>query len=268
MYRIRSSGRGTRRKIAAAALVAATAALSSCGMFADSPTLDATEENFVMEQTAAEASSDEGGLVYAAESLADPDFYASFDAASQSSARATGSISASVAIDFPALSGTAEATVTYEAYDADGVQQSAFGADTRTVHALMSWSHGIGTTLYEGSVVRSAELTLTGLNTDTVTASGSYESQRSVQTAGAYVREFDASIALSASIQNLVLAKDAGSGDFLVAGGSATGSVQGNVNDIAFQSSASWVFSEGGSAEFHYDGDVVSVDVQAGTVEE
>lgn len=86
--------------------------LVSCEMFYSDEELNSYEDNFVAEQAAASVSSNEGGVIYMTESLADPTYYEDLQDEAEFDSE-TGTFSVIRSINFPNVNGSALVSIIY-----------------------------------------------------------------------------------------------------------------------------------------------------------
>lgn len=266
MKKNKTRGRKTARVLAGALTLTVITAFGACSMAeTDGGGLSAAEEEFVQEQVSASMSSDDGGTAYAAETLSDPEFYQDLDAESGTTNPATGYRSVAWTLELPYSIAGGEATVSYRLYDGNGDIQTAFSAATRSADVILEYGREIDAVRFTAGETSRMEVSVTGLNTATVTVSGSCSYEREVDGSADSLRGFHAYLESSGTLNALTLVYRDGS--WSIGGGSAAISVTGSVNDCAYSRAGEWTFGEGGTATLTLGGVIITVNVATGEME-
>lgn len=242
-----------------------SAALASCAW--DESGISDLEDQAVQEQTAEAMSLEEGGVVYSAEMLADPTLYEDLEDLTPVPEGDTGYRTVSWTVDFPYFDSSTTATLRYRLLDGSGAVQEYFTVDTRTVEAELSYSRDVEALRYSASTDQSVEAVVSGLQTGTVTLDGSAWYARTAESADEVPFQFTMSLEVELGIEALTLGLDDGLGRYALEGGSIVTSIEGAVNARSFTRTVSWTFGEGYEATMHFEGEVITVDIQTGTLE-
>jgi len=239
--------------------------LSSCSLL-ENTGLSAYEDEYAAEQTAASASMDEGGFFYMAEIAADPAWYENWESEGKTAYdQDTGRFSLILTVDFPDAEAAVQLEITYRLFDSQGIPQSSFDpVTTASAEMEMAMSHSLETSRYSGDTDKTGNLTVTGLNTGTVSLTGRWEAQRTATSGTAITLEtsFDHSLDLT----EMVYLRNEGTGDLTLTGGTALSRISGRVNSRSFSRSVDWTFGESYEAEMIWQGEVLTVNIQTGVI--
>jgi len=239
--------------------------LSSCSLLEDTG-LSVYEDEYAAEQTAASASMDEGGFFYMAEIAVDPSLYENWESEGQAVYdQDTGRFSLILTVDFPDAEAAVQLEIAYRLFDSQGVPQSSFDpAATASAELEMTMSHSLETSRFSGYTDKTGRLTITGLNTGTVSVTGQWEAQRTTTSGTAIALEtsFDHSLDLT----EMVYLRNEDTGDLTLTGGTARSRISGRVNSRSFSRSVDWIFGESYEAEMIWQGEVLTVNIQTGVI--
>lgn len=255
------------------ALILAVTLIISAGMGMVSCAVDGSDETepttaetqFVEDQVAASMSSEDGGTVYAAETLSDPELYESLDAEEGTVDPVTGYRSVSWTLDLPYAAAGGAASFSYRLFDETGTPQTAFDVTTRSASVILEYGRQIGAVRFTAIETSRMEVSVEGLNTDTVTISGLYSFQRGVDGNSDSVTGFHTDLESSGNLEELTLLSNGSS--WAVTGGSASFAVSGSVNGHSYSRSGEWVFGSGGTATLTMGGASVTVNIVTGETE-
>ncbi|MEN6491803.1 MAG: hypothetical protein ABFC85_07405 [Rectinema sp.] len=239
--------------------------LWSCQTSPSDEELSSSEEEFVAEQTAASISTDEGGALYTTKALSDPSYYENLEDEAEYDAT-TGTFSVTTSIDLT-YKGSTSVNMSYKLYDTDGNVQSSFdSATTYRVEATMQFSHDVNTNRYEAHTSKSTNVTVTGLNTDTVVVNGEWLAERTAQTSSSVPQPHETTLSHHLLLRNITYTKESETGQYLLSGGSASSQIEGSINNKSFTRSVQWTFGDSNTATMTYQGETMTVNITTGVI--